>query len=59
MKKLNSKTISCYVNPIMGIYAFIGLCVLGKDTYQFIGDIICNHVIVLVIFVMMAGGLIM
>lgn len=43
MKKLRSATLSCYVNPIVGLACFIILSVLGRDTHLFMADIVRNH----------------
>ena len=40
MKKLNSSTVSCYVNPLMCTFAGVTLTILGKDTHLYIHDII-------------------
>lgn len=59
MKKLNANTVSCYVNPIMGLFALSMLLILGVDTYKYIGDIVCNHYVVFILFIIMAAGLVM
>ena len=58
MKKLPSTTVSCYVNPLMGLYSVIALAILGKDTHLYIYDIVMNHQIVLALHVIMAGSLV-
>lgn len=50
MKKLRFQTLSCYVNPVVMVACFIILKYLGKDTHEFVVDIIQNNHFVLFLF---------
>ena len=53
MKKMNSNTISCYVNPFMALGSVLMLLFLGSDTHNFMYEIVTTQPPVLAMFVFM------